>query len=95
MLTDALSRFANSHSLAKLSNQGPNTMAWRNANSTVQLAVTTNVGQIGSVVTLFDTNQPVGPTSAQLSSYVKQNIGSGFTVTMCNDIPGFKTPVIM
>jgi hypothetical protein len=94
LLTDALAKFAHAHSLAKLSNQGPNTTAWRNSDSTVQLAVTSNVGNMGSIVTLFDTSQPVGPTSTQLASYVRQQVQSGFTVTLCSDIPGFKTPEI-
>lgn len=94
VLTTTLAKFANERSLKKLSNQGPNTTAWRNADSTVQLAVTSNVGDMGSIVTLFDTNQPVGPTPAQLSGYVKNNVASAFTVTLCKDIPSFKTPTI-
>ena len=67
LLTDSLGKFARGHALKKLSNQGPNTTAWRNDDSTLQLAVTANVVEQGSIVTLFDTNQPTGPTSAQLA----------------------------
>ena len=89
-----LGRFASAHALQKLSNQGANTSAWRNADSTVQLAVTSNVEGMGDIVTLFDTNQPVGPTRGQLTSYVTQNVAPIAKVTMCSAIPGFKTPEI-
>ncbi|MGQ0740919.1 MAG: hypothetical protein ACT4OG_01300 [Alphaproteobacteria bacterium] len=91
LLTDTLGKFANARSLRKLSNQGPNTTAWRNGDSTVQLAVTSNVGDMGSIVTLFDVNEPAGPTRGQLAAYVKSNVASAFRVTQCGDIPGFKT----
>jgi hypothetical protein len=94
LLTDSLAKFARAHALKKLSNQGPNTNAWRNDGATVQLAITSNVGDMGSIVTLFDTNQPTGPMREQLAGYVKQNVGSAFTVTLCSDIPGFQTPTI-
>jgi hypothetical protein len=94
LLTGTLAKFASARSLRKLSNQGPNTTAWRNDDSTVQLAVTTDVGDMGSIVTLFDVSQPAGPTRGQLASYVQQNVASAMQVTPCSDIPGFKTPEI-
>lgn len=94
LLTDSLAKFAHAHALAKLSNQGPNTTAWRSGDSTVQLAVTSDVPNLGSIVTLFDTNQPVGPTSGQLATYVTQNVQPAFAVALCANISGFKTPEI-
>ena len=89
-----MSEFASAHALKKLSNQGPNTNAWRSDDSTVQLAVTSNVEGMGDIVTLFDTNKSTGPTRGQLASYVTQKIAPIAKVTMCKDIPGFKTPEI-
>ena len=94
VLTNTLGKFAHARALKKLSNQGPNTSAWRSDDSTLQLAVTSNVGDMGSIVTLFDVNQPAGPTRGQLAAYVTQNVASAFQVTQCKDIPGFKTPEI-
>jgi hypothetical protein len=89
-----MSSFANAHALKKLSNQGANTNAWRNSDSTVQLAITSNIEGLGSIVTLFDTNRPIGPTRGALASFVAQNVAAIAKVTMCSDIPGFKTPEI-
>jgi len=93
-VTGELGRFASAHALQKLSNQGANTNAWRNADSTVQLAVTSNVEGMGDIVTLFDVNQPIGPTRGQLAAYVTQKVAPIAAVTLCKDIPGFKTPEI-
>lgn len=93
-LTGMVARFAAAHALKKLSNQAPNTDAYRSADETVQVAVTTKLGDMGAVLFLFDVNQPIGPSRGQLAAYVKKNVAPIFKVTICSDIKGFKTPTI-
>lgn len=93
-LTGMVARFAAAHALKKLSNQAPNTDAYRSADETVQVAITTKLGDMGTVLFLFDVNQPIGPSRGQLAAYVKKNVEPAFKVTRCVDIKGFKTPTI-
>jgi hypothetical protein len=93
-LTGLVAQFAGAHALKQLSHQAANTDAYRSADSTIEVAVTTEVGGLGAVLFMFDTNQPVGPISGQLASYVKRKVAPLFKVTKCSDIEGFKTPEI-
>lgn len=93
-LTQMMGEFAAVHALKPLAHQGADTHAYRSADETVELAVTSGVPDMGSIVTLFDVNKPAGPASKQLASYVKAKVEPSFKVTQCSDIPGFKTPEI-
>ena len=53
-LTQMMREFAATHALKPLSQQGANTLAYRSSDDAVELAVTSGVGDLGSIVTLFD-----------------------------------------
>ena len=93
-LTQLVRNFADAHALKQLSHQAANTDAYRSADESVEVAVTTKLGEMGAVLFMFDVNQPIGPTRAQLTSYVKQKVALLFKVTPCSDIKGFRTPTI-
>jgi hypothetical protein len=59
-LTQMMREFAATHALKPLSHQGANALAYRSTDDAVELAVTSGVGDLGSIVTLFDVNQSGG-----------------------------------
>ena len=93
-LKDAVAKFASSHALKKLSHQAANTDAYRSADETVEVAVTTKVEGMGAVLFMFDVNNPIGPTRGALAAHVKKNVTPIAKVTPCGEIKGFKTPTI-